>query len=69
MRLQQDDAAPLFATTVRTFLSDRYHEKWIVRGGPVNLPPSLADKISKDFLMLFYTATNNQEYIEIVPQF
>ena len=46
---QQDGASAHFALIVRSWLDDRFPNKWIGRGGAVSWPPRLPDLTPMDF--------------------
>lgn len=47
--LQQDGASPHFTLNVRAYLNQRFRNRWIGRGGPVEWPPRSPDLTSPDF--------------------
>jgi hypothetical protein len=63
------DGAPThFDRVVTDHLNERFHERWIRRGGPVSWPPRSPDLIPLDFYLwghlktvVYATAVNDAE--------
>lgn len=49
--LQQDGASPHWTIIVRNYLNERFNNRWIGRGGPVEWPPRSPDLTSLDFYL------------------
>lgn len=48
---QQDGAPPHYAVQVRQYLNDKFGNKWIGRGGPIQWPPRSPDLTPLDFYL------------------
>ena len=49
LTFQQDGAPPHFRITVRSYLDEKFGERWIGRGGPTAWPPRSPDLTPLDF--------------------
>jgi len=54
MWFQQDGAPPHFANTTKQLLYEKFGDKWIGRGGPVEWPPRSPDLTPLDFFLWGY---------------
>jgi len=54
MWFQQDGAPPHYANITREFLTKKFGNKWIGRGGPVQWPPRSPDLTPLDFFLWGY---------------
>jgi hypothetical protein len=49
---QQDGAPPHFHNHVRDVLDDKFQDRWIGRGGPIQWPPRRPDLTPMDFFLI-----------------
>jgi hypothetical protein len=55
---QQDGASAHFAKTVRSWLDEKFNDRWIGRGGPISWAPRSPDLSPLDFFLWGYIRTN-----------
>lgn len=67
---QQDGAPPHFSRNVKNYLNERFPNKWIGRGGPVEWAPRSPDLTVLDFFAwgfikneVYQTAIHNKEHL------